>query len=480
MADNFDVVVIGAGVAGYAAAIRSAQLGLRTACIDKSSSKTGQPLYGGTCLNWGCIPSKALLDASHKFVEARDDLGDFGITTQGVKIDVPTMIAHKNAVVGKLTSGLAGLFKSNGVEMLHGTGKLLAGNVVAFSGHDGSSRELAAANVILAPGSVPVQIPPTPLTDDLIVDSTGALDFQSVPPRLGVIGAGVIGLELGSVWSRLGAKVTVLEALPDFLPMLDRRLAREALKIITGQGLDVRLGTRVTGSKIEHGAVTVEYTDKDGAATITVDKLIVAVGRRPLTQGLLAADSGVALDERGFIRVNDFCATDVPNIFAVGDAVRGPMLAHKGAEEGVMAAERIAGKKPQVNYECVPSVIYTHPEIAWVGKNEDELKAQGVAFALGSFPFAANGRALSAGATEGSVKVLADAATDRVLGVQILGPGASELIAQAVIAMEFNASAEDLGLITFAHPSLSEAVHEAALAVHGHAIHIANRKKKAP
>lgn len=480
MADNFDVVVIGAGVAGYAAAIRSAQLGLRTACIDKSSSKTGQPLYGGTCLNWGCIPSKALLDASHKFVEARDDLGDFGITTQGVKIDVPTMIAHKNAVVGKLTSGLAGLFKSNGVEMLHGTGKLLAENVVAFSGHDGSSRELAAANVILAPGSVPVQIPPTPLTDDLIVDSTGALDFQSVPPRLGVIGAGVIGLELGSVWSRLGAKVTVLEALPDFLPMLDRRLAREALKIITGQGLDVRLGTRVTGSKIEHGAVTVEYTDKDGAATITVDKLIVAVGRRPLTQGLLAADSGVALDERGFIRVNDFCATDVPNIFAVGDAVRGPMLAHKGAEEGVMAAERIAGKKPQVNYECVPSVIYTHPEIAWVGKNEDELKAQGVAFALGSFPFAANGRALSAGAAEGSVKVLADAATDRVLGVQILGPGASELIAQAVIAMEFNASAEDLGLITFAHPSLSEAVHEAALAVHGHAIHIANRKKKAP
>ena len=480
MADNFDVVVIGAGVAGYAAAIRSAQLGLRTACIDKSSSKTGQPLYGGTCLNWGCIPSKALLDASHKFVEARDNLGDFGITTQGVKIDVPTMIAHKNAVVGKLTSGLAGLFKSNGVEMLHGTGKLLAGNIVAFSGHDGSSRELAAANVILAPGSVPVQIPPTPLTDDLIVDSTGALDFQSVPPRLGVIGAGVIGLELGSVWSRLGAKVTVLEALPDFLPMLDRRLAREALKIITGQGLDVRLGTRVTGSKIEHGAVTVEYTDKDGAATITVDKLIVAVGRRPLTQGLLAADSGVALDERGFICVNDFCATDVPNIFAVGDAVRGPMLAHKGAEEGVMAAERIAGKKPQVNYECVPSVIYTHPEIAWVGKNEDELKAQGVAFALGSFPFAANGRALSAGAAEGSVKVLADAATDRVLGVQILGPGASELIAQAVIAMEFNASAEDLGLITFAHPSLSEAVHEAALAVHGHAIHIANRKKKAP
>ena len=480
MADNFDVVVIGAGVAGYAAAIRSAQLGLRTACIDKSSSKTGQPLYGGTCLNWGCIPSKALLDASHKFVEARDDLGDFGITTQGVKIDVPTMIAHKNAVVGKLTSGLAGLFKSNGVEMLHGTGKLLAGNVVAFSGHNGSSRELAAANVILAPGSVPVQIPPTPLTDDLIVDSTGALDFQSVPTRLGVIGAGVIGLELGSVWSRLGAKVTVLEALPDFLPMLDRRLAREALKIITGQGLDVRLGTRVTGSKIEHGAVTVEYTDKDGAATITVDKLIVAVGRRPLTQGLLAADSGVALDERGFICVNDFCATDVPNIFAVGDAVRGPMLAHKGAEEGVMAAERIAGKKPQVNYECIPSVIYTHPEIAWVGKNEDELKAQGVAFALGSFPFAANGRALSAGAAEGSVKVLADAATDRVLGVQILGPGASELIAQAVIAMEFNASAEDLGLITFAHPSLSEAVHEAALAVHGHAIHIANRKKKAP
>lgn len=480
MSDQFDVVVIGAGVAGYAAAIRSAQLGLRTACIDKSSSKTGQPLYGGTCLNWGCIPSKALLDASHKYVDAREHLADFGITADGVKIDVPKMIKHKDSVVAKLTGGLAGLFKSNGVEMLHGIGRLLAGNQIECRGNDGTTRTLVARHVILAPGSVPIQIPPTPLTHNLIVDSTGALEFQAVPPRLGVIGAGVIGLELGSVWSRLGSQVTVLEALPDFLPMLDRRLARDALKIITGQGLDVRLEARVTGSRIDGGAVVVEYTNKDGAATITVDKLIVAVGRKPLTQDLVAGDCGVVLDQRGFIRVNDFCATDATNVYAVGDAVRGPMLAHKGAEEGVMVAERIAGQKPQVNYECVPSVIYTHPEIAWVGKNEDELKAQGVAFSAGSFPFAANGRALAAGAGEGSVKVLADAVTDRLLGVQILGAGASELIAQAVIAMEFNASAEDLGLIMFAHPSLSEAVHEAALAVHGHAIHIANRKKKTP
>ena len=478
MSDNFDVVVIGAGVAGYAAAIRSAQLGLRTACIDKSSSASGQPVYGGTCLNWGCIPSKALLDASHKFVEARDGLGGFGITTAGVEIDVPTMIRHKDAVVAKLTGGLAGLFKSNGVEMLHGTGRLLAGRKVEFLGHDGSQRELVAAHVVLAPGSVPVQIAPTPLSNDVIVDSTGALEFQAVPARLGVIGAGVIGLELGSVWSRLGAAVTVLEALPDFLPMLDRRFARDALKMLTAQGLEVRLGARVTGSRREAGSVVVEYTDQTGAATVTVDKLIVAVGRRPFTQGLLAPDCGIALDERGFIQVDEACATPVAGVYAVGDAVRGPMLAHKGAEEGVMVAERIVGQKAQVNYACIPSVIYTHPEIAWVGQNEDELKALGVAFSVGAFPFAANGRSLAAGTSEGSVKLVADSVTDRVLGVQILGASASELIAQAVIAMEFNASAEDLGLITFAHPSLSEAVHEAALAVHGHAIHIANRRKK--
>jgi dihydrolipoamide dehydrogenase len=332
--------------------------------------------------------------------------------------------------------------------------------------------------VILAPGSVPVDIPPAPLTDDLIVDSTGALEFQSVPKRLGIIGAGVIGLELGSVWNRLGSEVVVLEALDSFLPMADDRIARDGLKLLRGQGLDIRLGTRVMGAEVAAGAVNVSYQDKDGDQSLTVDKLIVAVGRRPYTEGLLDPDSGVNLDERGFLYVNDLCATDAPNVYAVGDVVRGPMLAHKGMEEGIMVAERIAGQKPLVNYDCVPSVVYTHPEIAWVGKTEQELKASGDAYNVGSFPFAANGRALAANDTDGFVKIIADAETDRILGVHILGAGASELIAQAVIAMEFDACAEDLGLTMFAHPTLSEAVHEAALGVAGHAVHMINRKKK--
>ena len=332
--------------------------------------------------------------------------------------------------------------------------------------------------MILAPGSVPVEIPPAPLTGDRIVDSTGALDFTEVPGRLGVIGAGVIGLELGSVWNRLGAEVVVLEALEEFLPMADERVARDAKKILTGQGLDIRLGTRVTGAEVKGDEVVVSYQDKDGDQTLTVDKLIVAVGRRPYTEELLAPDCGVNLDERGFLYVNDLCQTDAPNVYAVGDVVRGPMLAHKGMEEGVMVAERIAGFKPLVNYDTIPNVIYTHPEIAWVGKTEQQLKADGENYSVGSFPFAASGRALAANDTQGMVKVIADADTDRLLGVHVLGPQASELIAQAVIAMEFDASAEDLGLIMFAHPTLSEAVHEAALGVAGHAIHMINRKKK--
>ena len=321
-------------------------------------------------------------------------------------------------------------------------------------------------------------IPPAPLTDDLIVDSTGALDFTEVPKRLGVIGAGVIGLELGSVWNRLGSEVVVLEALEEFLPMADERIARDAKKILTSQGLDIRLGTRVTGATASGSEVIVSFQDSDGDQNITVDKLIVAVGRRPYTEDLLAPDSGVNLDERGFLYVNDLCQTDAPNIYAVGDVVRGPMLAHKGMEEGVMVAERIAGFKPLVNYDTVPNVIYTHPEIAWVGKTEQQLKADGVAYNVGSFPFAANGRALAANDTQGTVKVIADAETDRILGVHVFGAQASELVAQAVIAMEFDASAEDLGLIMFAHPTLSEAMHEAALGVAGHAIHMINRKKK--
>ncbi|MEZ5557462.1 MAG: dihydrolipoyl dehydrogenase [Pseudomonadales bacterium] len=478
MSNKYDVIVIGAGPAGYHAAIRCAQLGMKTACIDKSLDGDGKPVLGGTCLNWGCIPSKALLDASHKFVEARDHFAAVGIKTGKVSVDIAAMMARKNEVVQRLTGGVEGLFKGNGVTALPGSGKLLAGRKVEYRPHEGEAQELDAEHVILAPGSVPVAIPPAPLTDDVIVDSTGALEFDAVPKRLGVIGAGVIGLELGSVWSRLGSEVVLLEALEAFLPMADERIARDALKIMREQGLDIRLSTRVTAAEVKGGKVEVRYQDKEGEHSLTVDKLIVSVGRRPYTEGLLAKNSGVNLDERGFLHVNDVCATDAPNVYAVGDVVRGPMLAHKGMEEGIMVAERIAGHKPLVNYDCVPSVIYTHPEIAWVGQTEQQLKASGDAYNVGSFPFAASGRAMAANDTQGMVKILADAETDRILGVHILGPQASELIAQAVIAMEFDASAEDLGLTMFAHPTLSESVHEAALGVAGHAIHMVNRKRK--
>lgn len=478
MSDSYEVIVIGAGPAGYEAAIRSAQLGMSTACIDKSLGKDGEPVLGGTCLNWGCIPSKALLDASHKFVEAKEHFSELGITTGPVSMDVKQMIARKDEVVTKLTGGIKGLFQGNKVTPLAGTGKLLAGRKVEFTDHQGKTQVLQAQHVILAPGSVPVEIEPTPLTDDLIVDSTGALEFTEVPKRLGVIGAGVIGLELGSVWGRLGSEVVVLEALDDFLPMADRRIARDAQRIMTQQGLDIRLGARVTGASVKGRAVEVSYKDGEGDHQLTVDRLIVAVGRRPYTEGLLAPDCGVNLDERGFLFVNDQCATDAAGVYAVGDVVRGPMLAHKGMEEGIMVAERIAGHKPLVNYDCVPSVIYTHPEIAWVGKTEEQLKADGEDINVGAFPFAASGRAMAANDSDGMVKVIADAKTDRILGVHILGAQASELIAQAVIAMEFDASAEDLGLTMFAHPTLSEAVHEAALGVSGNAIHMVNRKKR--
>jgi dihydrolipoamide dehydrogenase len=478
MSDKFDVVVIGGGPGGYVAAIRAGQLGLKTACIDKYINKEGKPTFGGTCLNVGCIPSKALLDTSHKFHEAHDGFATHGIGIKKVDIDVPRMIERKDEVVEKLTMGVAGLFKTNGVTPFEGTGKLLAGKKVEFTDHDGKTQVLEADNVIIATGSVPVEIPPAPLKDDIIVDSTGALEFQTVPKRLGVIGAGVIGLELGSVWGRLGSEVTILEAQEDFLSAADRQIAREAQKVFAKQGLDVRLGARVTGTDIKRKQVTVSYTDKEGEQEAVFDKLIVAVGRRPYTEGLLAVDSGVALDERGFIYVNEQCATDVPGIYAIGDVVRGPMLAHKASEEGVMVAERIAGQKPQVNYDLVPSVIYTHPEIAWVGKTEDELKAAGESYKAGFFPFTANGRALAANDTDGMVKIIADEETDRILGCHVIGPNAADLCQQVLIAMEFGSTAEDIGMTVFPHPALCEAVHEAALAVNGHAIHKANRRRK--
>lgn len=477
MANDYDVIVIGGGPAGYSAAIRSAQLGSRTACIDKSIGKNGKPVLGGTCLNWGCIPSKTLLDASQKFVQAAC-LADVGVNVTGLSVDVTKMLAHKDEVVSKLTAGIDGLFQANGVVSMAGHGKLLANRTVELTAQDGTVNELSAGNVILAPGSVPVEIEAAPLIEDVIVDSAGALEFNAVPPRLGIVGAGVIGLELGSVWARLGAEVVLLEALDDFLPMVDQRLSRDARRILISQGLDIRLGARVNRANPSSDSVTVEYEDKDGSHTIEFDKLIVAVGRCPYTENLLSPDSGVNVDERGFPVVDDFCATDEPNVYAVGDAVRGPMLAHKGMEEGVMVAERISGHKPFVNYESIPNVIYTHPEIAWVGRTEQALKAEDHQYTVGSFPFAASGRALAANDSDGMVKVLSDAETDRILGVHILGPQASELIANAVIGMEFDASAEDIGLTMFAHPTLSEVIHEASLGVGGRAIHMVNRKRR--
>jgi dihydrolipoamide dehydrogenase len=478
MSTKFDVIVIGAGPGGYVAAIRAAQLGLKTACVEKWSSETGKIVLGGTCLNVGCIPSKALLESSHKYEEAKHDLDVHGISTSKVGIDVKKMIERKDGIVKNLTGGVGMLFKANGVTSIHGTGKLLAGKQVEVTDAKGDVVTYEGDNIIIATGSKPVEIPPAPLTDGYIVDSTGALEFDEVPKRLGVIGAGVIGLELGSVWARLGSEVTVIEAQDTFLSVVDQQIAKEALKQFKKQGLDIKLKAMVTGTEVKRGLVNVTYKDGKGNQELKVDKLIVGVGRTPVTEGLLSADSEISLDERGFIFVDDHCQTAVPGIYAIGDVVRGPMLAHKASEEGVMVAERIAGHKPQVNYDCIPGVIYTLPEIAWVGKNEEQLKADGIDFNVGVAPFAASGRAMAANNTTGMVKILADAETDRVLGVHIIGAGASELIAQAVIAMEFGSSAEDLGLTMFAHPTLSESMHEAALAVNGNAIHVANRKRR--
>ena len=478
MSNKFDVIVIGGGPGGYVAAIRCAQLGLKTACVEKWQNKEGKQVLGGTCLNVGCIPSKALLDSSHKYEEAHAKFEIHGISTGKVSMDVSTMLARKDQIVKNLTGGVAGLFKSNGVTSLEGTGKLLAGKQVEVTDFEGKTTTYEAENVIIATGSVPVNIPPAPLTDDIIVDSTGALEFDKVPKRLGVIGAGVIGLELGSVWGRLGAEVVVLEAHDNFLHLVDQAVAKEAKKLFTKQGMDIRLGARVTGTDVKRKKVTVTFQDAEGEKSEEFDKLIVAVGRRPYTEGLLSADCGVNMDERGFIHVDETCKTDAPGIWAVGDVVRGPMLAHKASEEGVMVAERIAGHKAQVNYDCIPSVIYTSPEIAWVGKTEEQLKGDGESYNVGTFSFAANGRAMAATDTEGFVKIIADAETDRILGASVIGPSAGDLCQQLVIAMEFGSSAEDVGMMVFSHPTLSEAVHEAALSVNNAAIHKANRRVK--
>ncbi|MDE0931706.1 MAG: dihydrolipoyl dehydrogenase, partial [Halioglobus sp.] len=473
-----DVVIIGSGPAGYVAAIKAAQLGLTVACVEQWLDDSNNMQLGGTCLNVGCIPSKALLDSSQKFADVRDNLAVHGISVKKADIDIPAMLARKDQIVSQLTGGITGLFKHNGVTPISGVGKVLVGAKVEVTDNQGNVQVLDASNVIIAAGSVPVSIAPAPIDDEHIIDSTGALMLTEVPVRLGVIGAGVIGLELGSVWRRLGSEVVMLEALDEFLPMMDVQVAKEAGKIFKKQGLDIRLGARVIGTEVKKGKVEVTYTSAGGEHTELFDKLIVAVGRRPRSEELFSSDSGITLDERGFIYVNDNCETEAPHVYAVGDIVRGLMLAHKASEEGVMVVERIAGKQAQMNYDCIPSVIYTHPEIAAVGQTEQELKADGIECKIGVFPFAASGRALAANDSDGIVKMIADAETDRILGCHIIGPSAADLVQQVVIAMEFGSSAEDLALTVFGHPTLSEAVHEAALAVDGQAIHIANRKKR--
>lgn len=476
MSEHYDVIVIGGGPAGYPAAIRAGQNGLKVACIDGWKNLDGAPAFGGTCLNAGCIPSKILLESSELYHRAHEEFATHGIKTGAVSIDVAKMQQRKSGIVKTMTGGIAGLLKSAGVTALQGRGTLHSGRKVEFVAHDGTRKMLSATHVVLASGSVPTPLKSAPFDGKQIVDSWGALEFDAVPKRLGVIGAGVIGLELGSVWRRLGAEVVVLEAMPEFLAMADQQVAKEALKHFRKQGLDVRLGAKVTAAKVVKQAVEVTYADAAGAAqSLTVDKLIVCIGRRPYTEGLLAEGTGVVVDARGFVEVDDHCHTAAENVWAVGDCVRGPMLAHKGKEEGVAVADRIAGRHAHVNYDLVPSVIYTAPEIGWVGRTEEQVKAAGIDYKTGVFPFMASGRARAMEAAQGFAKVIAARDDDRILGVHIIGPMAGELIAEAGLALEYGASAEDLQHTMHAHPTLSEALHEAALAADKRAIDMPNR-----
>jgi dihydrolipoamide dehydrogenase len=465
---SFDVVVIGGGPGGYIAAIRAAQLGLATACIDEWKGADGKPALGGTCTNVGCIPSKALLQSSENYEAAGHQFAEHGIKVKGLELDLAQMLKRKDKTVKSSNDGVLYLFKKNKIEFFHGRGSFgKSPNEVVVNGET-----LQAKNVIIATGSNPRALPGADFDEKLILSNTGALAIPDVPKRLGVIGAGIIGLEMGSVWRRLGAEVTILEALPSFLGMADEAVAKEAAKIFSKQGLKIELGVKISNVE-KKKTVKVQYTAVDSSSkTLECDKLIVSIGRIPNTAGLNAAGVGLKLDERGFVAVDEDCRTNLPNVWAIGDVVRGPMLAHKAEEEGVAVAERIAGQKPHVDFNTVPSVIYTTPEIAWVGKTEQQLKAEGVEYRTGSFPFAANARARALGDTSGLVKFIAHAKTDQILGVHIIGPFAGELIAEAVVAMEFRGSAEDIGMICHAHPSLSEAMKDAALAVDKRALNI--------
>ena len=476
MSDSYDVIVIGGGPAGYPAAIRAGQNKLTVACIDEWKNYDDTATFGGTCLNAGCIPSKALLESTELLHRAQSEFAAHGIKTGPVSVDLAVMQKRKAGIVKGMTAGILQLLKSAGVTALQGHGRLLPGRRVEYTAHDGKSKTLSARHVVLASGSVPTPLKSAPFDGRQIVDSWGALEFDAVPRRLGVIGAGVIGLELGSVWRRLGAEVVVLEALPDFLAIADQQVAREALKNFRKLGLDIRLSAKVSSARVDGDAVEVSYTDLAGAAqSLAVDKLIVCIGRRPFTTNLLAVGSGVDLDERGFIKVDHECRTGAENVWAVGDCVRGPMLAHKAKEEGVAVADRIAGLFAEVNYKVIPSVIYTAPEIAWVGLTEEQVKASGRAYKVGSFPFLASGRARAMEASQGFAKIVAALDNDEILGVHVIGPMAGELIGEAVLAMEYSASTEDLQRTIHAHPTLSEALHEAALAADRRAIDMPNR-----
>ena len=467
MSKNFDVVVIGGGPGGYIAAIRATQLGFNVACIDDWQRADGKPALGGTCTNVGCIPSKALLQSSENYDHAGHAFADHGIQVKGLSLDLAKMLGRKNKVVQQNNDGIIFLFKKNKVIFFHGKASFVRGDANGWEIKVASTPEetLIAKQVIVATGSNPRALPGAAFDEKLILSNTGALEIPDVPTKLGVIGAGVIGLEMGSVWRRLGSEVTVLEVLPAFLGVADEQIAKEAAKVFAKQGLAIQLGVKITRVGVGKN-VTVDYTDATGKTeSATFDKLIVSIGRVPNTGGLNAAALGLTLDDRGFIGVDGECKTNLPNVWAIGDVVRGPMLAHKAEEEGVAVAERIAGQHGHVDFNTIPWVIYTSPEIAWVGKTEQQLKADGVAYRAGTFPFMANGRARALGDTTGMVKFLADAKTDRILGVHIIGPMASELISEAVVAMEFGASSEDIARICHAHPSLSEAVKEAALAV---------------
>ncbi len=471
---EYDIVVIGGGPGGYVAAIKASQLGLKTACVEFDEDSSGKVKLGGTCLNVGCIPSKSLLDSSYKFQQISESFDEHGIKVTKPSYDLNKMMQRKDEIVTKLTGGVAHLFKHNKVESIHGKGKLISANEVEVTKLKGKKQILKAKNIILATGSRPINIPSVPWNGTTVVGSSGALEFNKTPKKLAIIGAGVIGLELGSVWSRLGAHVDIYEAEKSLLPMLDDDVSRLIDREFRKQNLNIHLGTFVKGSKKTKKGVSLEIEIEGKVSNADYEKVIVAVGRRPFTENLLSESVNLSLDEKGFVPVNDFCQTSIENVYAVGDIVRGPMLAHKAMEEGVMVAERIAGKRMEVNYDLVPSVIYTHPEIAWVGKTEKDLKAENIDYKKGSFPFSASGRALASGDSVGFVKMLADKETDEVLGVQIFGNSASEILQQGLIGMEFSASSEDFGLTMFSHPTVSEALHEAALAVNKQAIHIGN------